>query len=376
MSSQCSGVCVYEPDDVHWWTLCQDFQASVYEQPCLSFSGRDSCSTHPLDEVRPSIMNRIRAFSGQHPALRGISRRFAHTKEPVTTNVAPIVRRRLRTEYMWYGFVFASGAGIGLILSHFAAPAPLPPHGSREDQLNMQALTNEVDDLEIVKYMRSQSPALRSRLPESTKDAPEQPTDDSVAESKPKEWVELDFKTNITESKDEGSQSTRTITHQTLAGYKGLGVQRAFWNAETKELVAVVWIGASMSGWPGVAHGGLVATIVQDCMSRMVAGPDASLDTAPLPISLGVTYAKPTLSASFYVVRASFTKPKSPQTEPPPDSEPAPAKSWLPWWKDLTKKEQNDGAQKTVEILGTLENLRGGLLVRAKGTFPAASTKI
>lgn len=52
------------------------------------------------------------------------------------------------------------------------------------------------------------------------------------------------------------------------------------------------------------------------------------------------------------------------------DPEPKPAKSWLPSWKDLTKKEQPTDAKKTVEIIGTLESVDGELCVRAKGTFP------
>jgi len=62
-----------------------------------------------------------------------------------------------------------------------------------------------------------------------------------------------------------------------LAGSQGLGIQRAFWNAETREMVAVVWIGGALSGWPSLAHGGAIATIFEDVMSRMVAGPDVSM---------------------------------------------------------------------------------------------------
>jgi hypothetical protein len=58
-----------------------------------------------------------------------------------------------------------------------------------------------------------------------------------------------------------------------MSGTRGLGVQRAFWNPETKELVAVVWIGGGLAGWPGVAHGGAIATIFEEAMARMVKGP-------------------------------------------------------------------------------------------------------
>lgn len=143
----------------------------------------------------------------------------------------------------------------------------LPAPGSREDELALKALTSDVDQLDVVKWMRSQS---RSAEDE---------------DGNGKSWVELDAKTHIAESKEDEGRATRPLTSQTLAGSKGLGVQRAFWNAETKELVAVVWIGTALSGWPTLAHGGAIVTIFEDCMSRMVAGPDAPIGTLMLALS-------------------------------------------------------------------------------------------
>jgi len=88
---------------------------------------------------------------------------------------------------------------------------------------------------------------------------------------------------------------------------------------------------------------------------------------------VSVTYAKPTNSTNFYILRASFSKPYLPQAAPPPDPEPAPAKSWLPSWKDMTKKEPPAKDKKTVEIIGTLENTDGQLCVRVKGTYPVSA---
>ncbi|PVH99226.1 hypothetical protein DM02DRAFT_656572 [Periconia macrospinosa] len=326
-------------------------------------------------------MNRVR-FSTIRPLLRThestthwVPRRFAQTKTSPIANATPVTKlgqpRRLRTAYLWYGLVFAVGSAVGFTIRNFAAPSPLPLPGSQEDAMHLEALNKDVEDLEIVKYMRSQSLPLRSET-----NPPEQPAD-SASESRPKKWVEVDIKTNVTESEDEASKHTRTITFQSMAGYRGLGVQRAFWNPETKELVAVVWIGTALSGWPGLAHGGAIATIFEDCMARMIAGPTGSVDTVALPTSMGVTYAKPTHNSSFYIIRASFSKPKLPQTEPPTDPEPAPAKSWLPFWKDFTKKQQQPTEEKkTVEIIGTLESIQGELCVRAKGTFPVENTLI
>lgn len=144
----------------------------------------------------------------------------------------------------------------------FVSPS-LPIPGSREDELALAALGSDVDQLDIVKWMRSQC-------------SPSEKTPDMENH---KGWMELDVKRYITESKDDEGEKTRTMTAQTLAGSRSLGIQRAFWNVDTHELVAVVWFGTALSGWPTLAHGGAVATIFEDCMSRMVAGPDASIGT-------------------------------------------------------------------------------------------------
>jgi hypothetical protein len=83
---------------------------------------------------------------------------------------------------------------------------------------------------------------------------------------------------------------------------------------------------------------------------------------------MSVTYARPTHILNFYILRANFSNPRIPPIVPP--SEPAQPKSWLPFWKDLTKKEPYTGAQPSVEIVGTLESVKGVLCIRAKGTFP------
>jgi hypothetical protein len=180
------------------------------------------------------------------------------TAAPSATAPPPKPRRRLL--YAWYGLVLFGGVSAGLTVRKFVSPA-LPVPGSREDEVLLAALASDVEQLEAVKFLRSRVDTV-AELPDG---------------SEGKGWVELNVKTHITESKDDEGRQTRTITGQALAGSKGLGVQRAFWNAETKELVAAVWIGSAMSGWPMMAHGGGIATIFEDCMSRMVAGPDASI---------------------------------------------------------------------------------------------------
>ncbi|KAF9738205.1 hypothetical protein PMIN06_011743 [Paraphaeosphaeria minitans] len=302
---------------------------------------------------RTSAISILQRNASQRCSVRFAS--FESTAAPSSTTAPPKPRRK-RLLYAWYGLVLFGGVSAGLTIRNFVGPS-LPVPGSSEDKVLLDALSSDAEQLDVVKFMRSQNA----------------PVDESPDGSERKGWVELDIKTHITESKDDKGKQTRTITSQSLAGSKGLGVQRAFWNADTEELVAAVWIGSAMSGWPMMAHGGGIVTIFEDCMSRMVAGPNASIDSIARPTSMSVTYAKPTYSTNFYILRANYSRPNLPQAAPPLHPEPQPAKSWLPSWKDFTKKEQPTEAKKTVEIIGTLESVDGELCVRVKGTFPVSA---
>ncbi|KAF2281622.1 uncharacterized protein EI97DRAFT_438942 [Westerdykella ornata] len=245
------------------------------------------------------------------------------------------------------------GAGAGLTLSGFAKARLFSPRpGSEEDVLALEALADQMDDLDIVKRMRSYATSYGTQSG----------------------WIELDLQDSIANVTTSGEERrVRPLTEQAMAGIQGLGVQRAFWNSETRELVAVVWIGPRLTGWPGIAHGGAIATIFEETMARMIAGPNASIDTIPTPTSISVTYARPTQSFNIYVLRASFSTPDIPQEQPP--TEPAPGKAWLPYWKDLTKKWTTTRPGPAVEISGTLESLDGEVKVRAKGVWPADAIK-
>lgn len=192
-------------------------------------------------------------------ATRKAAKASQASQAPSSITPAPQKPSGFQWVYVLYGLLGFAGVSAGLTIRNFVDPS-LPVPGSREDKLALAALTSDVEQLEVVQWMRSQTtPA------------------DSEDDGKKSDWIELDVKTNITESKEDEGKSTRTLTLHTLAGSKGLGIQRAFWNVDTKELVAVVWIGTALGGWPTMAHGGAIATIFEDCMSRMVAGPDASI---------------------------------------------------------------------------------------------------
>jgi hypothetical protein len=156
------------------------------------------------------------------------------------------------------------GITTGLGARQFAAPLGLPTPGSPEDILIVESLGQDIDKLDIVQSLRKQSFNLHSDTPIIGTGGGDKP--------KVKGWVEVDFDF----VKGEETQG-RTGILTAMSGTRGLGVQRAFWNAETKEMVAVLWIGGGLAGWPGVAHGGAIATVFEETMARMVRGPSGAV---------------------------------------------------------------------------------------------------
>lgn len=178
------------------------------------------------------------------------------------------LQSRIRWSYLWYASILALGITTGLGARQFAAPLGLPEPGSPDDDLILNSLSRDVDALEIVQSLRSQSynlhtdTALRSGPGLTSAPAP-----GSRKISAYKGWLELDLDFG---RENDGKKGVLGA----MGGARGLGVQRAFWNAETREMVAVVWIGGGLTGWPGVAHGGAIATIFEEIFARMAKGPD------------------------------------------------------------------------------------------------------
>ncbi|KAH8730465.1 hypothetical protein GQ44DRAFT_700363 [Phaeosphaeriaceae sp. PMI808] len=266
------------------------------------------------------------------------------------------LQSRFRWSYIWYAGILTLGITTGLGARQFAAPIGLPALGSPDDKRILQSLGQDIDKLDIVQSLRKQSFNLHSDTPITGIGG--------RGKFKVKGWVEVD----IDFAKNEGAEGSRSIL-DAMSGTRGLGVQRAFWNAETREMVVVLWLGGGLAGWPGVVHGGAIATIFEETMARMVKGPVGAIEPIHRPTSLSITYAKPTYSLDFYILRASFSQPDLPQTEPPSAPASQPTRNWLGWLsptKDMAKKAESNHS---TEIIGTLENMKGGLCVKVKGVF-------
>ncbi|KAI4934008.1 uncharacterized protein J4E92_003678 [Alternaria infectoria] len=315
-------------------------------------------------------MSRARIVLNRAPfkqSCQSASRTFRSSSYHAHRDVPLLLQSRIRWSYFWYASILALGITTGLGARHFAAPLGLPEPGSREDEIILDSLRRDIDALEIVQSLRSQSYNLHTDTALRSGPGITSSPGSSRKISAYKGWLELDLDFG---RENEGKNGILGV----MSGTRGLGVQRAFWSAETREMVAVVWIGGGMSGWPGVAHGGAIATIFEEIMARMVRGPDGIVEPIHRPDTLSLTYAKPTYSLDFYILRASFSKPDLPQSEPPPEPEAEPTKSWLGWLspqKDLTKK--TDASRHKQEIVATLESVGGDLCVKAKGTFNGSS---
>ena len=181
------------------------------------------------------------------------------------------------------------------------APPDLPPAGSKEDLLMVAFLQKEAEKLPIVQSL-STDPA----------------------------WISYEAYSFVPEP-----ELLHRLTTGPLGGARAIGgFQRVFWNKESGEIVTVIWFGGAIAGWPGVTHGGVTATIMDEILGRCA--------VRQFPAKTGVTanlelnYLKPVVTNSFYVIRAV---PEKGFTE---------RKGW---------------------VSGRLETLDGRVCVEAKGLF-------
>lgn len=95
------------------------------------------------------------------------------------------------------------------------------------------------------------------------------------------------------------------LTVGALSGARAIGgFQRIFYNQETGEVVNVLWFGGDVAGWPGVTHGGLLATIMDETLGRcaLLRFPAKTGVTA----NLDMKYIKPAVTNAFYVLRVAL----------------------------------------------------------------------
>ncbi|KAK5175271.1 uncharacterized protein LTR77_000408 [Saxophila tyrrhenica] len=243
----------------------------------------------------------------------------------------------------------AIGAVGGQFVVHTLSPPPLPDAGSREDGILLADLNQRIDEHFKVKVLRGKCLGVAKQL-----------------KGQEGGWLEV---VQSAAQVDEDKSADGSLVTQ-MQGAKGLGVERVFWDRGEQRLVAVVWFGGSLCGWPGVTHGGAIATALAEKLSlasalaqdsegdvSAAAVPQRLLGTgnhakmlAPTltpdePAQLSLGYLKPTYANQFYVIRVMAAQPEHKDAELTP--------------------EPYGGA----EYEATLETQDGKVCVKARGRF-------
>lgn len=257
--------------------------------------------------LRPRI---LRSQLRRH--IQHVSRRSQST----SNSPQPSFFRRNRTYIIASTVSFALGLGTINLGLHFLSPPALPAPGSREDKMLIGDLNKRIDEEFKVKVLRGKCLGVSKAL-----------------KGEEGGWVEIvpsrDQSTSETEEGEAESPHNPKNLIDHLQGAKALGVERLFYNRADSTLVAIVYFGPDLSGWPGVTHGGLLATSLDEKISLThylcsttnlsalaAAAPQRLPGTGshaklPLPSStipnepaqLSIDYKKPTHANDFYVIR-------------------------------------------------------------------------
>jgi len=157
----------------------------------------------------------------------------------------------------------------GQYTSILIAPPPLPSPGTKEDIIMVEYLKRQAEKLPIVQSLSSDP-----------------------------NWEVDDAYQNVA-----GDDRNHRLTTGPLSGARAIGgFQRIFRNLESGEIVNVVWFGGAIAGWPGVTHGGMSATIMDETLGRCAINQFPS--KTGVTANLNLSYLKPAITNSFYVVRA------------------------------------------------------------------------
>lgn len=123
--------------------------------------------------------------------------------------------------------------------------------------------------------------------------------------------AELRKRTDLTESRPHmkmpAQYRARSLTGSALQGHGRMTIPPYAWNdSEGMEMVSVAHIGNDLCGHPGIVHGGMLATMMDEGFARCCfkSLPHSIAVTA----NLSVDYRKPTPAGSFLVLRAKTVK--------------------------------------------------------------------
>lgn len=99
----------------------------------------------------------------------------------------------------------------------------------------------------------------------------------------------------------------RNLTAGTLAGPNKIPVPPYAFNEKGgKSLVSLLYLGSDVSGHPGIVHGGLLATLLDEGLARCCF--PALPNKVGVTANLNIDYRKPAMAESYAVLRAETVK--------------------------------------------------------------------
>jgi 3'-phosphoadenosine 5'-phosphosulfate synthase len=100
---------------------------------------------------------------------------------------------------------------------------------------------------------------------------------------------------------------SHNLTGGSLSGPGKIVVPPYIWNEkEGKELVQIFYVGNNVSGHPGIVHGGLLATMLDEGLARCCF--PALPNKVGVTANLQINYKKPTKADQYLVLKATTTK--------------------------------------------------------------------
>ena len=254
-----------------------------------------------------------------------------------------IVRKEIFTGLRVAGGVcLVLGLLAGWAFDTLVNPSPPPEPGSREDEATVRMIRQTAEKLPVVQSL-----------------------------SFDEEWTSWEAYSGIAEK-----AKLCRITTGPLAGSRGVGAyQRVFHNTNTGEVVVVIWLGSATTGWPGVVHGGCLATIMDECLGRTAIA--CFEERTGVTARLEMKYVSPAPSNAFFVVRTV------PEIEGGEEhgivGETGEEKGSYggSGWFDLASfrggnaanKSEKPQGRKKLWVSGRLETVEGKVCVEARGLF-------
>lgn len=126
-----------------------------------------------------------------------------------------------------------------------------------------------------------------------------------------------------------------SLTGGTLMGPGMIAVPPYYWNEKGgKSMVSIFYVGTDVSGHPGLVHGGLLATLLDEGLARCAF--PAMPNQVGVTANLQINYRKPTQAGQFLVLRARTIKVEG-------------RKAWAEGWIESLEVPEGEEPQKLVE---------------------------